>query len=237
MNSLRSCSTNNFFSLNSFQLKILACLFMAIDHVGYIMFPECMLLRLIGRLAFPLFAFMIANGFYYTKNRRRYLLRLFLFGLAIQIPFYLFTSSEMLNIFFTLSLGLAAIWLYDLLKDWHKGWGFLCVAACAVLAQLLHLDYQAYGVLLIFTSYLLFNDLKRLIIPWGIINFANFLLLCLTSSQGFHYQWAYIQSFSLVSIIFILMYNRQEGRKATLLFYIFYPSHLAAIYLLSQIIR
>ena len=72
-----------------FHLKIIAILTMTIDHVGFFFFPDIEVLRIIGRLSFPLFAWLIANGAYHTKNMHAYLVRLFIFALISQVPFSL----------------------------------------------------------------------------------------------------------------------------------------------------
>lgn len=103
--------------MTSFALKILACITMFIDHLGYIIFHKFSYFNYIGRLAFPIFAFQISEGFVHTKNIKKYFLRLGIFAVLSQIPFSLFHSTFSnefsLNVFFTLFLGLLSIFLYD----------------------------------------------------------------------------------------------------------------------------
>ena len=73
--------------MSAFVLKLLAAACMLIDHAGLLLFPSQTWMRAVGRLAFPLFAYFIGEGFYYTKNRLRYFLRIFLLGVACQIPY------------------------------------------------------------------------------------------------------------------------------------------------------
>lgn len=220
------------FSLTAFDIKIWACLFMLIDHIGFFFFPDLIIFRLIGRLCFPLFAFMIANGFFFTHNRLQYLLRLAIFGTVIQIPYWLFFADNTLNIFFTLSLGLASIWLWYSNKERAPALGLLLVAACTVAAELIHADYGAYGVLLIFFAYLFFNNLPKLAWAWVIINAVAFLIINFLVAGIADNFINYIQPVSLLSLFFLHKYNRKEGIKAPLLFYIFYPAHLTALYLI-----
>ncbi len=224
------------FSLTAFDIKIWACIFMLIDHIGFFFFPDQIIFRMIGRLCFPLFAFMIANGFFFTHNRLKYLLRLAIFGTVIQIPYWLFFTDNTLNIFFTLSLGLASIWLWDSGKKQGPALAFLLVAACAVAAELIHADYGAYGVLLIFFAYLFFNNMPKLVWSWVIINIADFLIKYFLVAGGAYNFINYIQPLALLSLLFLHKYNRKEGVKAPLLFYIFYPAHLGALYLISLFI-
>ena len=108
--------------MTTFQIKLVATILMVIDHVGLLFFPQILWFRAVGRLAFPLFAWCIANGAYYSKNRETYLKRLFLFALVAQIPFILMSrlvdpSFWGLDVLFTLFLGLAAILLMEKSKN------------------------------------------------------------------------------------------------------------------------
>lgn len=153
--------------LNSFQIKLIAIITMVIDHAGMIFFPRIIVFRIIGRIAFPLFAFFIAEGFRHTRSVKKYLFRLLLCAVLFQVPDWLFGSETMrrifiswgwesvpsinyeLNIFATLFLGLAAISLYNKLKEKHIAYSWLAVTAMAVIAQIIGADYGAYGVLFI----------------------------------------------------------------------------------------
>ena len=96
-------------------LKWIAIITMTVDHVGAVLYPELDVLRWIGRLSFPLFAYLLMLGLENTRNVRNYFVRLFTFALISQVPFFLATGKqpfEMLNIFFTLSLGLAFVYYF-----------------------------------------------------------------------------------------------------------------------------
>ena len=100
--------------MSSFKLKMIAITTMLIDHIGVILFPNILWLRLIGRLAFPLFAFFITEGFRKTSNLKKYLQRLFILALISQLPYWTALGMDAgLNIFFTLTLGLLALYLRD----------------------------------------------------------------------------------------------------------------------------
>jgi hypothetical protein len=153
--------------MTTFQIKLIAITAMVIDHVGLFFFPQILLLRIIGRLAFPLFAWLIANGAYYSKNINMYLIRLFLFAVIAQIPFFLANrliepSFWELNVLFTLFLGLAAIVLMR--KSKHRFTAILVVLISALLAEILNTDYGALGVLAIVIFYVYFKDMKKMII-------------------------------------------------------------------------
>ena len=91
--------------MSSFTLKILAIIFMTIDHIGFTLFPSNLLLRYIGRLAFPIFAFQMGNGFYHTKNKEKYIFRMLIFTVISQIPFWLHLTSAIPNHEMRLQLG------------------------------------------------------------------------------------------------------------------------------------
>ena len=123
--------------MSLFVLKCIAVIAMLIDHIGLIFFPHLLVFRLIGRLAFPIFAWTIANGYRYTKNKRSYLLRLIFFAIVSQIPYVLIytgilhTTSYVLNIFFTLAFGLGVIMLYEKYSHTSVG-GLVCIIAFLV---------------------------------------------------------------------------------------------------------
>lgn len=129
------------------------------DHLGDAVFGSFTFLNLIGRIAFPIFAFQAVQGYLHTKNFKKHMAKLFLFACLSQIPFMLFLSTFsdefVLNIFFTFFLGLLALYLYD--KCPHKVLGFLLVLCFSGIGAVIHVDYSAFGILLIFCFYF-FNE-------------------------------------------------------------------------------
>jgi len=103
--------------MNSFILKIIACICMFCDHIGNVLFDEVTVLNYIGRFTFIIFAFQIVQGYIHTHNIKKYIKRLSLFALISQIPFTLFYhfvfESFAINVIFTLLFGLIAIFIYD----------------------------------------------------------------------------------------------------------------------------
>lgn len=153
--------------MTTFQIKLIAITSMVIDHIGLVFFPHILLLRIIGRLAFPLFAWLIANGAYYSYNIKMYLTRLFIFALLAQVPFIVVNrlinpSFWALNVLFTLFFGLAAIVLMKKAKNRYIAVSVVIVSA--MLAQVLSADYGALGVLAIIIFYSFFEDMKKMII-------------------------------------------------------------------------
>ncbi len=131
-------------------MKNLAVISMTIDHLGFIIFPDVIMLRVIGRAAFPIFGLMIAEGYLSTRSFSAYLKRILIFAVIAQIPYY-FIVPEDLNIMFTLSFGLMAIYCLDKIIYDLDVWKVLYLAPVLAGAYLLPLDYGLLGV-----SYIVF---------------------------------------------------------------------------------
>jgi hypothetical protein len=225
--------------MTNFQLKILACLFMTLDHVGYLFFPSDLVFRFFGRLSFPIFAFLIAEGYRKTKNVYVYLFRLLIFGLISQPIFRLVMKTEELNIFLTLSLGLLSILLFDKMRN--KKLGILFVILIAAAAYFLKSDYGAYGVFSIFFFWLygekkdftkLFLSQCLLVVFYVVIEKLSLLNGNLTVNPYY-----FFQIFSLFALFFIYLYNNERGRELKYFFYAFYPVHLMILALIKQLIK
>lgn len=235
--------------MSIFWIKIIATVTMLIDHIAAVgEFPGWEICRMIGRIAFPLYAFMLVQGFIHTRSRVRYLTQLLLLALLTQ-PIYTYCFNgiwwkwDHLNILFTLSAGLCAMWLLDLCKRVakdHKGawwlWALLLCAACCgtVLAgELLGVDYGWEGLLLILLLYVTTNARWAWCpISW-LFAFRNQLLTGAWDEPV--YQRCIFGGLAFLPMVF---YNGKPGPKpknkvlATALkygFYAFYPLHLAVI--------
>jgi len=209
--------------MTSFQLKMIAMTTMLVDHIGAVIYPEILGFRVVGRLAFPLFAFLITEGYRQTSSYKNYLIRLAIFSLISQYPFWLaFGFDAGLNIFFTLTLGLLALHLAEHYQD------FLPVIILAGFAELLSTDYGMFGVLLIYLIHLYRDEFKKLLVYlaglYGTFYLLGGLLVQLKGDfNPLHY---YIQPFALLSFAFIKYYNGRLGFRIKYLFYLFYPLHL-----------
>ncbi len=225
--------------MNSFQLKLLASLCMLLDHIGVVFFEERLAaagyellgnmllntplagisllytaLRLIGRLAFPIYAYQLAEGTQHTRSPGRYMLRLALLGLLSELPFDLalyggqFTWQHQ-NIFWTLLLGAAAIIAFQHTTQpvWLK-WAWPVAAAAA--AELLRTDYGWYGILIITLFYLTRQD-KQKRAAWLVVPLA-------------------LQMTAPLALLPISRANGQKGPDLKWAFYLFYPAHLLALY-------
>lgn len=208
---------------------------MSCDHLGDAILGSFSFLNLIGRIAFPIFAFQAVQGYLHTKNFKKHMGKLLLFACLSQIPFMLFLSTFSdefwLNIFFTFFLGLLAIYLYD--KCQHKLLGFFFVLLMSGIGYLIHVDYSAFGILLIFCFYF-FKDKKwQMVIACTLLCFGRYIPQILAVPL---LSWHYLSCglCTSLALIFILFYNQKEGPKAKYFFYLFYPLHLLVLYFIHM---
>ena len=202
--------------MSTFSIKLLAVVLMVIDHVGFFLMPSATILRIIGRLSFPLFAFLIVNGYVYTSNFKKFFTRLFVFAVIIQLP--VLWIDIPVNIFFTLSFGLLMIHIYEkeplfLVKIFYM-FGVL------VITYILNPDYSLYGVLLIFCIHLFKGKWFSLAL--------SFMILSLV------FYGNNIQIYAVFSIPIMMLYNEKLGFKIKWLFYLFYPTHLVILNFISE---
>ena len=209
--------------LDSFQLKCIAIVSMALDHTGAVLYPSQIWLRCLGRIAFPIFCFLIVEGFFHTHDVRRYMGRLGVFALISEIPYDLAFRGVPLeydhqNVFFTLLIGIGMMVLLERNREWPVKAVILLLAMW--LAVLIRSDYNFRGILLIFVFYI-FHESRWLAVTAG--GFWNFLY------QGV------IQKYGVLSVRPLALYNGERGRKMKYFFYIFYPVHLLLLYGISRI--
>lgn len=216
-------------------LKLIAMVSMAIDHMGLVLFPSVKIFGIIGRLAFPIFAYMIAEGFSHTRNKFKYFMGIFTLGLACQAVYFITSGSLYLNILLTFSLSVLAMLCFDFLK---RKITVLSVAVTAVtlcsivfisavmptLVRGFMLDYGFIGVMIPFFVYLMPRKPEKI--------FACFVLLIALAAVSQERQW-----FGLLALPFLILYNGKRGKyRLKYLFYIFYPTHFAVIYLIDLFI-
>lgn len=220
---------------------MIAIVSMVVDHLGLFFFPQFFTLRIIGRLAFPLFAWFIANGAQYTRNVKVYFLRLFVLALATQLPYwYSFHLTDIppnLNAVFTLCLGLAAIMV---MRQVSNRWLWIVATlACATLAATLHADYGAEGVLSIVAFYVFRKDFRSVVMSQIVIIGMLPMLVFHLQSKGIVdlsrvYFDSSIEYVGLLSLFVIYAYNHEPGARAKSLFYSFYFLQFVAIALVSM---
>lgn len=213
---------------------------MTIDHFGMLFYPQATWLRAIGRISYPIFAFMLAQGSMFTRHKLKYFMQIFLLGILCQTVSVLALNDYHQNVLITLSLALLfcyiSLWLKNSVKTQNTRQIILasCVAIiylslmyylCYYLGKTINnpqfaIDYGLIGIVL--PSTLLFADNK-----W--LNFASFSLgLILLSLSSVAVQW-----FCLLALPLLLCYSGKRGQaQLKYLFYIYYPLHLAVLYAL-----
>ena len=207
-----------------FTLKIIAIITMFLDHYYRIIGgPEW--LSVLGRLAFPIFAFSISEGYSHTKNVNKYLMRLLNFAIIIQLPNFLGFQEYPLNIFFTLALGLFCLEILDNNKI-NIVVRYIIVLYLCFFAEKTGLDYGAYGVILI----ILFNKLRNN----KLYIFIAFLALNLVILKIGNL--SEMQIYSIFSLIPIFLYNGKKGYGMKYFFYLFYPLHFIFLYFLNELL-
>ena len=212
------------FGIDGFWLKMIAIAAMTVDHIGCIFFPDIAWLRVIGRLTFPVMAFLIAEGYRYTHNLRRYEMRLFWFALISAVPFYL-AFGWAGNVFFTLLCGLLAL---DVAGRFESGWKRALVAL-GFAALSLPCDWGFNGVFAIYAFGRLQN--KRLGAVCGTAALTAILGAGVYPPQNF-----WIMSAMLLAVPVLMLYNGQRGWKIKNFFYVYYPAHLAVLAAAAYII-
>lgn len=237
--------------LTGARLKWLAIFFMLVDHIGAVLLDPLtiagitrfdvhgllgthaydlyILCRLIGRTAFPIFCFLLVEGFHHTANKLKYLRNLCVFALLSEVPFNLAIGNQVFtleyqNVFFTLALGLGAIWIADYFDGREKkgtltpavshGLTVVDILGIAMLAQWANTDYGAMGVCAIYVLFALGqNKTNSAVITWVLLSLSNWL-----------------EVFCFPFVFAVKYYNGQRGRQNKYFFYVFYPAHLLLLY-------
>lgn len=231
---------NRTLPFSSAVLRCLALCLMLLDHMWISVIPGNNWLNALGRLAFPIFAFQAAEGYFHTSDYKKYTRRLLVFGLISELPFNLLTGGYWLNPFhqnvmFTLLFGLAALHavVRAMGERGTKQWILtaLTVLGCCLGAKLLCLDYGEYGVFMV----LLFGLTRQ--VRWekfwqlaGMILVNIFLMEGMTFPVlGFEFP---MQGFAVLSLVLIWLYNGRKGfggKTLQYISYLFYPVHMAIL--------
>ncbi len=218
-------------------LKLIAILSMTVDHVGGAFFPQYPVFRWIGRLAFPLFCYCMTVGMLYTSDIKKYFLRLGIFALVSQ-PFWIlaFNSEDFLgnlfnlNIFFTLLVSLMAAWGAK-----EKKWWLLI--AGVLLLSFINFDYSITGLVLMLIFYYCRNR------PWlGILLYTLSYLPALNGYMedplalklGGHAVG--FEIFCLLALPLIYCHTNVRPKINKWFFYLYYPAHLLAIFLIGLLL-
>lgn len=198
-------------------LKIIGMASMLFDHVGLVFFPGFIWLRIIGRLALPIFAYGAAQGYQYTSNFRSYFWRLIIFGLAAQLPFMLLFEVNKLNILFTLAIGLLLLWATQ--KKYY-----LVAAAVVGFIIIVPIEYGIYGVLMVLGFYFLRKSRALSFLAQAGLTLTYFIVTKL---------WP--QLFAILGVG-VVLYLPLKNKKISLhknIFYWFYPIHLCVLLMIK----
>lgn len=226
--------------LNGFHLKLIAICTMLIDHMGYTLFPGVMWLRCVGRVAFPIFCFLIAEGCVYTHDRKKYALRLLVFALLSEIPYNLMNSGMIWdpydqNVLWTLLTGALVCWLIDWALKKCTPLSFVLTGAAMVAAYWLleafRTDYGGWGMLLVAAFYGVHRApsgavVKMIAQAFGLAFF----------SIGVMGGYLSIELWSLAALVPLWLYNGRRGfsnRGVQYGFYAFYPVHILILSLIA----
>lgn len=221
--------------MTGFKLKVIAAVTMLIDHIGSIFYLGDTY-RIVGRISFPIFAFLLTEGYKNTRSKKNYFLRVFLFGVVMQSIVILLSTFDIintqipLNIFLTLSTGIMMLMMIEYEESlWYK----ICIIFIfLIISDYVNLQYSWYGLLIIYLFYRINTRSIKMVVGFVLIN----IILLLYFNMLGRYYIANIQMYSLLALPFIILYNGKRGLKVKYFFYFFYPIHLVILYGIYMII-
>ena len=219
-------------------LKVIACVTMLIDHIGAVLVPQSVFLRCVGRIAFPIYCFLLAEGVHFTKNPKKYALRLGMGVVLAEIPFDLAVfgrltvqyQSVMLTLFIAFCMAITMKRVTDATLR------LVLIIPFAMAAECLGTDYGGMGVILV-ALFVLTRELNNR----GVVQFLGMaLILWLMDSGQMNVLGIFlpIEMLALLSIIPICLYNGKKSTASPALqtaFYLFYPVHLVILHLIRCI--
>ncbi|MCF7758665.1 conjugal transfer protein TraX [Paenibacillus xylanexedens] len=199
-------------------IKILAYVLMVLAHIGYVYYPDSEFLLVIGRLAFPLFAWGISQGFTQTSNFKQYSIRILVIAILSQYPYYLVFGNGYLNVCFTLFVGLLVLKVYELKINVPTK--ILLLMLFFVITDIVNLEYGMYGIALILAFHI-----------FGISTIGVIVQIIITLLGIYLYHYNPLQIFSVFSFILIILLKNYNFRINYYLNYVFYPVHIVIIYI------
>lgn len=211
---------------------------MVVDHVGCIFFPTYRPFRIVGRLAFPIFAFFVAESIYFTNDKKKYLYRLLLLTLISEPIFDIAFSFKVLhifnqNIYATLLNGALTCFCIEKLKPYVGYCSYMLALPVGMLTEFIRADYGYYGIFLIVMFYF-FRDIDAYnkVIPKFFVPTLVLILGCFVSAvRG----GLWVQDFSVVAG-FLLPPQKKDEKHMSKIWYLFYPGHLMVLFLLKKIV-
>ena len=205
-------------------LKLIAIISMFIDHAGYTLFSNNLIMRSIGRIAFPLFSFCIMIGYFNTKDLKKYIKRILLIGIISQPIYILLFNIYTPNIMFTLIAELLLYYSFDNKKWWY-------IPFLVVIPFLLKFDYSIIYLFIVPIFYYFRNDKVLLCISYIMFYFSYLLDFFITKNI-----FCCVTSCSIFALFFILIKTKTNFKINKYFFYLFYPLHLLILLIIKYII-
>ncbi len=223
--------------MSSFALHILAMLLMLCDHLQLTLLPDLPILRCVGRLAFPLFAFMAVEGYFHTRSLKKYLARLLILAVISEVPFNMLVSGSVFdpyhqNVIWTIILGLCCIWAFEnIAADRQRLLSGVVIIASLAAAILANVDYSSAGILTLLAFYAFRGRTMRCkLLQLLSLGFINLVLL-----GGIELTFPY-QALAVLSLPIIWLYDGSQGLHNGVIKainYLFYPVHMLIFALLA----
>ena len=227
--------TKTTWGLSGNQLKLIALITMTLDHIGAYLLPQFPILRIIGRLAMPIYAFLIAEGCRYTKNKVKYLGLMALLATGMQVVYYFVMESLYMCILVTFSLSITLIYALQYVEKKKNLWS--CLVFFTALAGAYFVSVKLPGYI---PGFSVDYGFKGILLPVFVSLGSNKQQRILGAAVGMCYLalGGSIQWYSLLTLPLLALYSGQRGKgDYKYLFYIYYPLHLAAIYGISWLLR
>ena len=265
--------------IGSDKIKIIAMICMLIDHIGagivekiyysttdynmvLVWERTAVVLRSVGRIAYPLFAYMLVKGFFYTKNRFKHIINLIIFAIISEIPFDLLGNGTIWdpsyqNVMITLTLGTLMMWALEIVREnglqnsirnekirklAYGAFAVVLVICTARFALLCHSDYGARGIVTIAIIYMLRDDKLKLLQLGPILFILNIFIVTFITQGNMHATIRYCEFEIYAIMAFPIMYadsghrNEKNSRVLKWFGYWFYPLHQLLIYLISLLV-
>lgn len=219
------------YKLDGFSLKLIAVAAMTVDHISAVFFPTEIWMRLIGRLTMPIMAFLIAEGYHYTRSVKKYLLRLLIFAVISQAPYMLAFGITNLNVMFTLSISVLLL----AIETSHMSNILRMLLTFSLLLFSVFCDWSLFGVLFVYVFYRFRGNFKRQAIAFCIVVMIQLSVHALLSFSSRNYSYL-VNAGTLATLPLLSVYNLRRGSDVRYFFYIYYPAHLAVIALLRHLV-
>lgn len=232
------------------QIKWIAIAAMLIDHIAWAFVPKLsvlgQLMHVIGRITAPTMCFFIAEGYYHTRNIKKYALRLGIFALISQMPYTFFETGKLqficfangkisLSVIYTLLLSLFAVWAWDKIKN--KALRLCAIIGLCVLA--IPGDWMFIDIMFSLIFWIYRDNFKNQAL-WFSVFAAGTALFCIFTSimdgNPFYSQFFQAGMFLCLPILSLYSGERGGGKNSKWIFYIFYPAHLLVLGFLKLLI-